>query len=164
MQISKLYKYETYMRIWIEWSDSDPMARTRALMTDTEAEYIAYNTDATANQRYQAIARLRDRLDALERDVETLETHHPDLLAEIREVVCPDSESTLKSERIADLEAENKHLREELAATDATDIDVDAQGAINAIETAQARGDRADVEEAMNRALKTLRKTTSDPA
>lgn len=140
------------------------MARTRALMTDTEAEYIARNADATENQRYQAIARVRDRLEALERDIETLETHHPGLLAEIREVVCPDSASTTASERIAHLEVENERLREELTAADTTDMDVDAQGAINAIETAQARGDRADVEEAMNRALDTLRKLTSDPA
>lgn len=34
-------------------------------------------------------------------------------------------------------------------------MDVDAQGTINALETAQARGDRADVEEAMHRALDT---------
>lgn len=57
------------------------MARTRALMPETEAEYIARNADATENQRYQAIARVWDRLEALERDIETLETHHPGLLA-----------------------------------------------------------------------------------
>lgn len=133
-------------------------------MTDTEAEYIARNADATENQRYQAIARVRDRLEALERDIETLETHHPGLLAEICEVVCPDSASTTASERIAHLEVENERLREELTAADTTDMDVDAQGAINAIETAQARGDRADVEEAMHHTLDTLRKLTSNPA
>lgn len=139
------------------------MARTRALMTDTEAEYIAWNADATENQRYQAIARVRDRLDALERDIETLEAHHPGLLAEIREVVCPHSTSLPASARIARLVTENERLSEELTAADTTDRDVNVQGAINAIETAQARGDRTDVEEAMNRALETLRKVTSDP-
>jgi DNA repair exonuclease SbcCD ATPase subunit len=140
------------------------MARTRALVTDTEAEYIAYNTDATANQRYQAIARVRDRLDALERDIETLETHHPGLLAEIREVACLDSASTTASERIAHLEAENERLHEALTAAETTDRDVNVQGAINAIETAQARGDRMDVKEAMNRALETLHRLTLNPA
>lgn len=65
------------------------MARTRALLTETEAAYIAREADATENQRYQAITRVRDRLDALERDIETLEAHHPGLLAEIQDVVCP---------------------------------------------------------------------------
>jgi hypothetical protein len=79
-----------------------------------------FSIDATENQRYQAIARVRDRLDALERDMETLETHHSGLLAEIREVVCPGSESTTVSDRIAHLEAENERLREELTASDTT--------------------------------------------
>lgn len=64
------------------------MARTRALMTDTERDYIAWDVTVTENKRYQAIARVRDRLDELENDVLILEKHHPGLLEEIREVVC----------------------------------------------------------------------------
>lgn len=64
------------------------MARTRALMTDTERQYIARDVDVTDSKRYQAISRVRDRFEELEQDVETLEEHHPDLLEELREVVC----------------------------------------------------------------------------
>lgn len=64
------------------------MARTRALMTRTDREYIANKGDVDENKRYQAISRVRDRLDELEEDVEVLQQHHPELLQEIREVVC----------------------------------------------------------------------------
>ena len=64
------------------------MARTRALMTDTERQYIARETEVSENKRYQAIARVRDRLESLDDDIDVLEEHHPELLAEVREVVC----------------------------------------------------------------------------
>ena len=66
------------------------MARTRALMTETDRRYIAHEADVGENKRYQAIARVRDRLDGLESDVNVLEEHHPELLEEVREVVCDD--------------------------------------------------------------------------
>jgi hypothetical protein len=64
------------------------MARTRALMTKTERQYIARSVEVSDSKRYQAISRVRDRLESLEADVETLEEHHPDLLADVREVIC----------------------------------------------------------------------------
>ena len=64
------------------------MARTRALMTQTDREYIAHEDDVDENKRYQAISRVRDRFDELEKDVEVLEEHHPELLEELRDVVC----------------------------------------------------------------------------
>jgi hypothetical protein len=63
------------------------MARTRALMTDTEREQIAGNVE-DENKKYQAISRVRDRFDALENDVEHLEKHHEGLLEELRKIVC----------------------------------------------------------------------------
>lgn len=64
--------------------------RSRALMTETDRERIASDpeTREEENYRYQAVSRVRDRLDELETDVEILEEHHPDLLEEVREVVC----------------------------------------------------------------------------
>ena len=59
-------------------------------MTETDRKYIAHETDVGENKRYQAIARVRDRLDDLESDVNVLEEHHPELLEEVREVVCDD--------------------------------------------------------------------------
>lgn len=66
------------------------MARTRALMTETERQYISEEVDIEENKRYQAIARVRDRLDSLEEDVNVLEEHHPELLSEIQNIVCKD--------------------------------------------------------------------------
>ena len=63
------------------------MARTRALLTETEREQIA--GEQTDKRRYEAISRARARIrDELSKDVELLKEHHPDLLEELREVVC----------------------------------------------------------------------------
>lgn len=63
------------------------MARTRALMTPTERKAIA--GDGPDQRRYEAVSRVRSRVqDELTTDVELLAEHHPELLAEIREVVC----------------------------------------------------------------------------
>lgn len=64
------------------------MARTRALLTGTERDYITQEVDVEENKRYQAISRVRDRFDELEKDVEALAEHHPELLEEIQEIVC----------------------------------------------------------------------------
>ena len=67
------------------------MARTRALMTETERQRIAGKEDVEDVKRYQAISRVRNRIqEELVTDVELLAEHHPDLLAELREVVCED--------------------------------------------------------------------------
>ena len=68
------------------------MARTRALLTATERNYIARDVDVEENKRYQAISRVRDRFDELEKDVQTLEKHHPELLKELRNIVCEEDE------------------------------------------------------------------------
>ncbi|WP_114576339.1 hypothetical protein [Saliphagus sp. LR7] len=71
------------------------MARTRALITETERQYISGEKDPgpDENKRYQAISRVRDRFDELETDVEVLETHHPELLEELKDVVCENNTS-----------------------------------------------------------------------
>lgn len=63
------------------------MAKTRALLTETEREQIA--REHGDDRRYQATSRVRRRIvDELTTDVEVLEEHHPDLLDELRGVVC----------------------------------------------------------------------------
>jgi hypothetical protein len=63
------------------------MARSRALITETERESLA-RTDCD-NRRYQATSRIRRRIeDEMTTDVAVLREHHPQLLAELREVVC----------------------------------------------------------------------------
>jgi hypothetical protein len=67
------------------------MGRYRGLLTDTDREYIAREGDVTDSQHYQAISRVRNRIqEETPNDVEVLEEHHPELLAELREIVCED--------------------------------------------------------------------------
>jgi len=65
------------------------MGRYRAVMTETDREYISGESDATEHQVQQSVTRVRSRInDELPQDIEILEEHRPDLLEELREVVC----------------------------------------------------------------------------
>jgi len=65
------------------------MGRYRAVMTETDREYISGESDATDHQVQQSVSRVRSRInDELPKDIEVLEEHRPDLLEELREVVC----------------------------------------------------------------------------
>jgi len=69
------------------------MGRTRALLTETDREYISREVEVDDSQRYQAVSRVRDRLDELDTDIEILKDHHPELLEEIRAVVCEEHDA-----------------------------------------------------------------------
>lgn len=70
-------------------AESFTMARTRALMSMTDRQHISRASDPSDTQRYQAISRVRGRIqDELPQDVELLQEHHPELLEELRAVVC----------------------------------------------------------------------------
>ena len=63
------------------------MARTRGLLTERDRELLA-DEDAD-NRRYQAISEIRSRInDEVSTDVELLQEYHPELLEELRDVVC----------------------------------------------------------------------------
>jgi hypothetical protein len=65
------------------------MARTRALLTERDRELLAQEDGG--NRRYQAISEIRSRIsEELSTDVEVLKENHPQLLEEMREVVCED--------------------------------------------------------------------------
>lgn len=65
------------------------MARTRALLTKTDRKQISNTEEADENKRYQAISRVRSRIqDELPKDVEVLREHHPELYEELQDVVC----------------------------------------------------------------------------
>ena len=67
------------------------MAKTRALLTETEREQIA--GDHGRDRRYQATSRVRRRIDEeLTEDIKILKEHHPELLEELRGVVCEEDE------------------------------------------------------------------------
>lgn len=60
----------------------------RALLTDGERRHIS-GESGNDQLRYQAVSHVRTRIEnELPTDVEILEEHHPDLLEELREVVC----------------------------------------------------------------------------
>ena len=65
------------------------MARTRALLTERDRELLS--DEEGGNRRYQAISEIRSRIvEELSTDVELLEENHPELLKELRDVVCED--------------------------------------------------------------------------
>ena len=71
------------------------MGRYRAIMTATDREYISGEGDATDHQRQQSVSRVRNRInEELTQDIEILKEHRPDLLEELREVVCEDAEAS----------------------------------------------------------------------
>ncbi|MFD1640941.1 hypothetical protein [Halohasta litorea] len=69
-------------------SESTNMGKYRAIMTTTDRERISGESDVSDEKRYQAIHRVRSRIEELETDVDVLSEHHPELLEELREVVC----------------------------------------------------------------------------
>lgn len=69
--------------------ESVDMAKSRALITETEFERISGEEEVADSKRYQAISRVRKRInDELPKEIEMLQEHHPELLEELREVVC----------------------------------------------------------------------------
>jgi hypothetical protein len=63
------------------------MARRRAMLTDTERELL--DTDEKSDRYYQAVSRIRRKInEELTEDVRLLEENHPDLLEELQEVAC----------------------------------------------------------------------------
>lgn len=57
-------------------------------MTTTDRERISSEVTVSDEKRYQAIHRVRSRIEELETDVDVLAEHHPELLEELRDVVC----------------------------------------------------------------------------
>ena len=74
--------------------ESSNMAKSRGLITDTEKERIAGHGDVEDSKRYQAVSRVRRRInEEIPKEMELLEQHHPDLLEELRDVVCDDHDT-----------------------------------------------------------------------
>lgn len=69
--------------------DTTHMAKSRGLITDTERDRISGREDVSDSKKYQAVSRVRRRInEELPKEIELLEEHHPELLEELREVVC----------------------------------------------------------------------------
>lgn len=69
--------------------DNRSMGRYRAIMTETDRDHISGESNPSQQQKDQAVYRVRQRIsDELPKDIELLQEHRPDLLEELREVVC----------------------------------------------------------------------------
>jgi len=65
------------------------MGRYRAVMTETDREHISGESNPTQNQQDQAVYRVRQRInEELRQDIKILEENRPDVLEELRDVVC----------------------------------------------------------------------------
>lgn len=62
------------------------MAGGRGLLTEKEREVIA--GESSDSYRYKTRSFFRNRLQELSQDIETLEEHDQELLAELQEIVC----------------------------------------------------------------------------
>ncbi len=74
-----------------ENSEESPleMGRYRAIMTGTDRKYIAGESEPSQDQKDQAVYRVRQRVhEELPEDIAVLEKHRPDVLEELRDVVC----------------------------------------------------------------------------
>lgn len=67
-------------------TQSTSMTEGRGLLTETEREAIA--GERSDSYRYKTRAYLRNRLEEVEKDVDVLEEHAPELLEDLREAVC----------------------------------------------------------------------------
>lgn len=70
----------------------DPLdvSKYRAVMTTTDRERIAGESDDPDKKVYESVSRVRERIGELEKDAELLQEHHPDLYDELQDAVCTD--------------------------------------------------------------------------
>ena len=64
----------------------------RGILTDREREIIKGEADVSENYRYRVVSRVRTKIENIGEDVEILAENRDDLLEELREVVCEDTE------------------------------------------------------------------------
>lgn len=73
------------------WKAGVARGMSRALLTDRQREILT-DPDVDPDRRYQAVSRIRSRIqNQLREDCALLEEHHPDLYDELLEVVCDEA-------------------------------------------------------------------------
>ena len=68
------------------------MTEERSLLTDREREILSGEADVSDNYRYKVESVARRRVRNIEGDVEVLRENYPEILEELRDVVCPNGE------------------------------------------------------------------------
>jgi len=67
--------------------EQDDMSTGRGLLTEGEREYL--RGESSDQRMYEARSRFRTRIEGpVSEDIELLEQHQPELLEELREIVC----------------------------------------------------------------------------
>lgn len=69
-------------------TESLNVSKYRAIMTTTDRKRITGTADVSDEKRYQAVHRVRSRIDELEQDTQLLKEYHPDLYRELRDAIC----------------------------------------------------------------------------
>lgn len=64
----------------------------RAILTDREKEILRGDADVADSYYYRVITRVRDKIEAIEDDLQILDEHHDTLGDELRGVVCKDDD------------------------------------------------------------------------
>ena len=64
----------------------------RGLLTKREREIIQGEADVSDNYQYRVVSRIRTKIENIDEDVEILANNRGDLLDELRDVVCENSE------------------------------------------------------------------------
>lgn len=60
----------------------------RAILTPREREILSGEADVADSYYYRVVSRVRDKIEQVGFDLETLDEHHEGLAEELREVVC----------------------------------------------------------------------------
>lgn len=68
------------------------MTDGRSLLTEREREILSGEADVSDNYRYKVESTARQRVRRMAPDVAVLREHYPEILAELQEVVCEDSD------------------------------------------------------------------------
>lgn len=79
---------------FVNWERSSDMVddQYRGLLTEREREIIRGDADVSDNYRYRVVSRIRTKIENIDEDAEILAENREDLLEELQNVVCEDTE------------------------------------------------------------------------
>lgn len=65
----------------------------RAILTSREQEILNGEADVSDSYYYRVVSRVREKIERLGHDLETLDDNYPKLASELRDTVCDDDDS-----------------------------------------------------------------------
>lgn len=119
--------------------DVPPVTDGRALTTDRDRRHLARAGGVSDSEHYQAVSRIRRRIrENMDEDVGLLSDHHPELLEELRAVVCDPAVTDDSLDEAIDL------LNDALADLNRARGQREARRALDAREFPDAVGERGE--------------------